>query len=188
MGSLSMQRSMEPLQMLALFMYTQHSAIFEAVNKTLSNWDQPSATVWQPFVMCLNQALLSMPCYEGECYRAIDSPFDLEKLALGETLVWDHFSSASLQWNNCVDLVNAKRGVIFIIKTKTARVIAQYSGNSSDSQVVLLPHTTLKVTHHYVGNAICLAQQNIRNKTYKLLDYTKVTQNKACAIVQLEEL
>lgn len=187
MGSLSMQ-AMHPLQLLVLYLYTSHPIVYEQVNKCLVQWQQPAGVVWQPFVACLYQAIHALPPYEGECYRAVEQPYD-EALygQVGARVTWQGFTMASLQWNNCADLITKKRGMIFIIKSLRGRIVAPYAANPADSQTVFSPASTFQVTNHYVANPIALQQVNIREQTYKMFDFEKAKKQKACIIIELQE-
>jgi len=177
----------QPLHYMAVYLYTANGTIFQQVNQCLANWRQVS--IWQPFVTCLHQAVSLLPEFTGECYRAIDQPFDAATYAVGAQLTWNSFAMSSLHWNVCTELIKDKRGVIFIIKSTRSRILAPYAANPADGQVVSLPGARFEVTNHFIADPICLGQANIREKTYRMYEqaFAKVLKGRACIIVELTE-
>jgi ankyrin repeat protein len=185
-------QNLQPAHYMALYMYSANKTIFTKVNQCLSEWSTASSSVWRPFVVCLYQAVVNLPEYEGECFRTIDQVFDFDKYAIGQILSWDTFTLASLQFNGANNLIDQKRGMIFVIKSRRlSRLIAPYTSNPVDQTVLQLPGGRYEITNHCVASAISLQQANIReSKTYKAYPdyYNRVRDGKACIIIELKEL
>jgi ankyrin repeat protein/uncharacterized protein YegL len=179
---------LQPLHMMALYLYTAHYDIFKQVNMVLRDLNQTN--FWFPFVNILYKAIELIEPYQGEVYRAVESRFDLTKYAIGETLTWNHFSISSYEWKNSANMISKKSGIIFIIKSKTGRKISRYSKYPVDCEVAFLPNTTFAIRNYYVPNVICLAQENIRNSTFRIkeTDIKKALAGDASIIIELEEV
>lgn len=187
-GSLSVSKSMNPLHLFVLYLYTADPSIFKQVNEILANWQKPSNMVWKLFVSSLYQTICSLPVYEGECFLAAEKQeYDEKTCGIGAVVNWKFFTMTSLQWDNCSHLLSKKQGVIYIVKSRTGRIIAPYSAMPADSQCIFLPDSKFVITNHYIANPIALQQSNIRQKTYKLVDYEKVKRGKACMLIELQE-
>jgi len=181
------ENKLQPIHIIALYLYTGNLTIYRQVNVTLSNWKNDNP--WNPFIYCLYQAISLLPEYTGEVYRAVDCKFNLHDYAIGNVLRWNTFSMCSLEWKNSSELIEQKKGIVFIIKSKSGRIISSYSKYPVDSEVMFLPGTEFTVVDHYVGNVIALGQANIRKNTYgaKEKDYEKAMNSELCLIVELEE-
>jgi len=182
------ESNLQPVHLLALYLYTSNEYIFKQVNKTLLNWKTNS--VWENFINCLYQAVNLIELTETELYRAVDIPFNMEDFAIGKNLSWNTFSSTSKSWKTCSDLINKKTGIVFIIKSKTGRDISKYSKNPVDGEVLFLPNTKFVVTNHFSPSITCLGQENIRLSTYKIKDkdYERACQGTASIIIELTEV
>jgi ankyrin repeat protein/Mg-chelatase subunit ChlD len=179
---------LQPIHMMALYMYTGNLTIFQHANMALSDWDNNS--VWHPFVNCLYQGISLLPSFNGEAYRALDTPFDLESYAIGNTLSWNTFSICSQDWKHSADIINARKGIVFIIKSKNGKSIKKYSRSPVDSEIAFLPGTTFRITHHYSPSTIALGQENIRVSSYTASEkeLEKAVRGVGAIIVELEEL
>ena len=179
---------LQPIHLLALYLYTSNYTIFKQVNANLENWN--ASSVWNPFIYCLYQGIKLLPTYTGEVYRAIDIEFDPIEYAIGNQVNWNTFSLCSYEWKNSSDLINKKTGIVFVFKSATGRKINKYSKYPVDAEVVFLPETKFIVTNHYVADIICLGQANIRDTTFKIKDeyYEKVASGKSSIIVELTEI
>lgn len=182
------ESNLQPVHLLALYLYTSNEYIFKQVNKTLLNWKTNS--VWENFINCLYQAINLIELTETELYRAVDIPFNMEDFAIGKKLSWNTFSSTSKSWKTCSDLINKKSGIVFIIKSKTGRDISKYSKNPVDGEVLFLPNTKFLVTNHFSPSITCLGQENIRLSTFKIKekDYERACQGTASIIIELTEI
>ena len=178
---------LQPIHLMTLYLYTMDFIIYQQVNQTLSNWDVHS--IWHPFIYTLNQALDLILPFVGEVYRAIDHVFDPIRFVIGATFASDTFSMGSTEWGHCTDLINKKKGIIFIIKSRTGRSIKSYSKYPANSEIIFLPGTEFTVTDLYVGNIFVLGQANIRKTSYRAssADITKAVNSEMCMIVELEE-
>jgi len=179
---------LEPIHLLALYLYTSNEHIFRNINQTLMNWD--SHSIWQPFINTLYQGMTLINDYKGEVYRAVDTLFNMEDYAIGNKLSWNSFSICSSEWKSCSDLINQKKGIVFIIRSKTGKDISKYSANPTDAPVCFLPETNFIIVNHYIANITTLAQSNIRNTTFKIKekDYERACAGESSIIVELEEI
>jgi ankyrin repeat protein len=183
------EKVLQPNHMMSLYLYTSNYTIFKQVNSILNHWNSPTASIWTPFINCLYSAINLLKPYVGEVYRAVNSKFTLEEYAMGNKITWDTFSLGSYEWKNSSDLIGRKTGIVFIIHSKTGRVISKYSKYPVDAEVIFLPGTSFTVTNHYIADQICLGQANIRNTTFKMKenDYVKPLNGNASIIVELTE-
>jgi ankyrin repeat protein/Mg-chelatase subunit ChlD len=191
--------TVNPIHIMALYLYSSNLTIFQSVSKTLMNWNDNS--VFHPFVNCLHQAIKSLPSSDAEVYRAVDTHFDPNVYKVGNVLTWCMFSTCSTEYSTVTDLINKKKGIIFVIQSKQGRNISKYSKVKANGEVVFLPFTQLKITNHYVATTICLCQKNIRQSTFAIRDketeefclnkesyFTKACNSEACIIVELQDL
>ena len=176
------------VHILALYLYSSNAIIFENVNIAIAQWKENN--LWNPFICCLYQASSLLPLYEGEVYRGINIPFNLKDLELGTLLKWNTFAICSREYSGPGELINMKKGIIFIIHSKTGRDIAKYSKNPVDSEIIFLPGTIMGIVNYYVADMICLAQANIRKSTFavKESDVSKAVRGECSIIVELEEV
>ena len=181
------ESTLQPIHLLALYLFTSNLTIYKQVNLTLAQWKTNS--VWHGFIGCLYSAIELIKPYEGECYRAVDTPFVLEHYAIGNRLSWNTFATSSLDWKICNDQLNAKRGIVFIIHGRSGRVINEYSATPLDNEILFLPGTEFIIKNYYRAEFTALAQANIRNTTFKIAekDITKACNSEACIIIELEE-
>ena len=205
---------LDPVNILALFLYTSHPDIFTQVNLTLSNWqssnqqssgakgvsksDQQTSAMWKNYVQCLYRSLTMLPPHVGEIYRAVNGPFIPNEYTVGTIVSWNSFAIASREWNNLTSWINespksdpkTKRGIIFIIQSKTAKRIDKFSRFPVESEVVILPGTSFAVKNIFVASIIAFGQANIRTSTYlaKENDITKAASGETSIIVELEEI
>lgn len=183
------EKYLNPVQILALYLYTTNKTIFEQVNLTLTRWNTSSVTVWHPFILTLYQAVSAIPKFDGEVYRTINHRFDPEFYKIGSELTWSTFSICSKEYSSCVDAIKQNTGIVFIVKSKTGREIGRYSKTPVDQDVMFLPESKFIVTSYYQANQIALAQANIRSKTFKIRD--KDIENAitgSCIIVEIQEV
>lgn len=174
--------------LLSLYLYTSNQLIFENVNKSIVKYKDND--LWNPFVCCLYQAIDLLSPFVGEVYRGIDMPFDMETFALNKVLSWNTFATCSKEYSCPSELINLKRGIIFIVHSKTGRDISKFSKNPADGEVIFNPGTLMKVMNYYVASIICLGQENIRKTTYMMKenDMVKVIKGESCIIIELDEV
>lgn len=182
------EQKLQPIHIIALYLYTSNLTLFQQVNKTLINWN--NASTWHPYIGCLYQAVYLLPKYVGEVYRAVDVKFDTDNYKIGNIIKWSTFSICSKEFANTTELLNNKKGIIFIIKSLTGRLISKYSKTPADSEVIFLPESQFEIINYYVASLICLGQANIRTSTFsvKEKDLQKAANNESCIIVELQEI
>lgn len=178
---------LQPIHLIVLYLYTMDFLIYQQVNSAMSNWTANG--LWHPFVHILNQAIDLIPVFNGEVYRSIDYAFDPDRFVIGTKISFDTFATGSSEWGHCTDLINKKKGMIFIIKSKTGRPISSYSKYPANSEIIFVPGTEFTVTELYVGNIFVLGQANIRKTSYmaSMADMTKAMNSEMCMIIELEE-
>lgn len=176
------------LHLIVLYLYSGHLEIYNQVNSALTNWNLKN--IFCPFTECLYQAIKSLDIYEGEVYRAVNTSYNSNKYAIDNLITWNTFSTCSYIWNSANEQVMKKRGMIFVIKNRTGRLLAPYSKYGANAEVVFLPGTSFKVTNHYKSSIICLGQANIRGSTFKITenDYNKINVEQDAIIIELEEI
>jgi hypothetical protein len=174
--------------LLSLYLYTSNQLIFENVNKSIVKYKDND--LWNQFVCCLYQAIDLLSPFVGEVYRGIDMPFDMETFALNTVLSWNTFATCSKEYSCPSELINLKRGIIFIVHSKTGRDISKFSKNPADGEVIFSPGTSMRVMNYYVASIICLGQENIRKTTYMMKenDMVKVIKGESCIIIELDEV
>lgn len=179
---------LNPEHLVALYLYSSSRTVFENTNLTISKYNDKS--IWNPFVCCLYQAINLLSAFEGEVYRGIDIDFNPEHFPIGNTIVWNTFVICSKDYASSTELINKKKGIIFIIKSKTGRDISKYCYNPVDGEVMFNPGTSVKVTNYYAPSIICLGQANIRKSTYAIRDQdiVKASNREASIIIELEEI
>jgi hypothetical protein len=184
---------LNPNQVLSLYLYTANLDLFKNVNINLKNITISSP--WYGFISCLYQGLKLLPNYEGDCFRAIELSFDPVKFKIDNIIQWNTFAIANIDWKNSSELIKLKRGMIFIIKSKTGKNISSYSKYPQEKEIVFVPGTKFIITNYYVPDIICLAQENIRNTTFKYNSvekirgfYDKALENKSSIIIELTEI
>ena len=185
--------NLNPNQILAIYLYTANLDLFKNVNQNLSSISISSP--WYGFIGCLYQGLKLLPDYTGECFRAVDKLFDPTIYSLDSEIEWSGFSVSNVDWKNSSELIKLKRGMIFIIKSKTGKNISLCSKYPQEKEIVFLPGTRFRVSNYYVPDIICLAQENIRNTTFKYNSvdkvrgfYDKAIEGKSSIIIELREI
>jgi hypothetical protein len=184
------ETTLQPNHMMALYLYTSNYSIFKHVNLTLKTWNSStSLNMWYSFINCLYGAINLLPLYNGEVYRGVNTKFTLEDYTIGNKITWNSFSLGSYEWKNASDLIDKKTGVIFIIHSKSGRIISKYSKYPVDAEVIFLPGTSFTIINHYNADRICLGQANIRNTTFKIKenDYVKPLNGESAIIIELSE-
>jgi hypothetical protein len=128
--------------------------------------------------------------YEGEVYRAIDAKFDAKALAIGTRIKWSTFSTCSLEWQSASELIRLKRGLVYVVQSRTGRVVNRYSKSPIDAEVIFLPGTDFEIVSYYKGALIALGQANIRKTSYaaKPREIDEAARGEACLIIELREV
>lgn len=181
------ETTMDPIYMMALYLYTSNATVFTNVNACISNYTDNG--VWNPFVVCLYRAVKYLPNIDCEVYRGVDHPFDSKQYAVNSKITWNSFGVTSKDWNSSAELIKEKRGMIFIVQSKTGKDISKYSDNPVDNEVIFLPGTNFIVKALYRADVIALGQANIRTSTYAAQesDIAKAQAGTASIIIELEE-
>jgi len=179
---------LQPIHLLALYLYTGNYNIFKQVNLSLSNWKADN--LWNPLIYCLYQAVNLLPNCQKEVYRAVDTQFIPDDYTLGTIIKWTTFSICSTEWKNSTDLINQKKGIVFIIKSITGKSISKYSRSPVDNEIIFLPGTSFKIINFYKPDIIVFGQANIRTSTFKITDkdIERASKGQASIIVELEEV
>ena len=184
--------ALQPLHIMALYLYTSNFTIFQSVNRTLIDWKNNQ--VFHGFIQCLYQAIKTLePCDATEVYRGVNTCFDIEMYKIGTIMQWNTFSICSREYSTTTELITQNKGIIFVIKSKVAKDVSKFSKNKQNCEVVFLPGTRFIITNHYIASNICLSQRNIRNTTFGINNknkdayYTKVMKNEASIIIELED-
>ncbi len=182
------QEILEPIHIIALYLYSSNYDIFKNVNIAFNNWS--TSSIWTNFVNCMYQGVSKLPPYIGEVYRGVECDFNPNVLTIGSVIEWNTFSICSKEWKNASELINKKKGIIFIVKSKYGKDISKYSKYPVDGEVIFKPHSVFKITNHYVASLICLGQENIRESSFKAseTDLEKAKNKKCCICVEIEEL
>ena len=120
---------------------------------------------WVPYLNLLNASLQTLPIVQKEVYRGVSIPFDLDHFAIGKTLCWGGYVTATEDWQVLVTAAPSdasapspissassssssasqpapvsntmlRHNLIFIIKSKTSRRIHLLSSSPQTSRVV----------------------------------------------------
>lgn len=186
---------LSPQEIFALCLYTNNSDMAMMITEATVNLDNARLNIFEPFISTLNRAYHSMPPFSSEVYLATNE-LDRTMFQIGAQFSWPTFRSASTMWRVALDHVPSfddktnKKGTVFVIKSKTGRLMVRYSQFSYDGEVLIAPSTQFKVTNWYRGDVIALGQANIREYTFKLKDEEKIQMmhtNKSL-IIEIEEI
>lgn len=178
------ETKLEPIHLFALYLFSAHPVIFQNVNQAIMNWT--SDNIWNPFICCLYQATEIIQPFIGEVYRGINIQFNPTEYAIGDQITWNTFSVCTSEWKNAGDILKQKKGIIFIINSKSGRDISEYTKNPQDKDILFLPGSQFKITNFYKLDAICLGQKNIRTSTFGFKQDEILRANGV--IIELEEM
>lgn len=181
------EQLLSPLYQLSLYLYTGNYTVNAQVCTALESFNNKN--IWIPYIVCLYKAVRALPTYAFEVYRAVQCTFDPTCYEIGKLVTWNSFSVCTKDWKLTSYQIEAKCGIIFIIKSKSARDVARYAHNPINGEVIFLPRTTFVVSAIYKADVTTLGQANIRTQTYSAADgdIIKASQNKAAIIVELTE-
>lgn len=176
----SIARGLEPLdvlQHLTLTLYTNNDLIAQRLNHEIITRRSMMDPKLKEYAGVLYQALITLPPYEGEVFIG-STQVHRTNFKKGTKFSWDHFVSGSTLWKvaleNCPSFDSkSKKGLIFLVKSKTGRLVSRQSQHPSDSEVIFMPGTKFEVTNWYHGNIIALGQANIRENTFGVKDIDK---------------
>jgi ankyrin repeat protein len=157
-----------PPQLVALFLYSCDPIISDLVSYYLCGRcpeGEPSALLY-PLGKALLTAIDTLPSFTAEVYAASVN-IDRGVLVEGEVVSSPTLISATSLWPIAVEALNfEKEGTVFIIKSKSGRLISTHAAFPFDSEVLFLPGTPFTVTRWYRGDVIALGQPNIREHTF----------------------
>lgn len=127
--------------------YTKEAPLYKELNAFLFRDQTPeNYTKSQLLTMKreLTNSLRRMPKYNGTVYRQVpELPAEvLKQYQPGKTIVWDGFSSASMQPNLFDD-----RNINFLIRSKTSRPISRFSAFEAQKETLFMPGSKFKVNN-----------------------------------------
>ena len=189
----TVQSELNPVQILSLYLWTYSEEIYKTVYDILSNRIQ-SNQIYESYIYTFYSALKNLPPHEGEVYRALEYSeninFSKENYPIGGIIKWNSFSSTSSDWKFIAPYTTEKKGIIFIIHSKSGRLIKHFSRNQNDNEVVFLPNKQFKINYYYRANLVCLGQENIRKTTYTFsdTDIEKAQNKKLSVVIELTEI
>jgi hypothetical protein len=186
-----------PREIFALNLYLSSLPVFNALSAEGLKNDTIDPVSRKKFCSYLLSGLERLPPFEFETYFS-RLELDRTRFLPDQVISFDGLQSATTLWRVATEALQSgedlKKGTIFIIKTKTARLVSTYSYNPVDCEVLLLPYqngqsTKYRVNAWYRYSPICLGQANIRTHTFGIkpeeVDLYLHT-NKAM-IIELEE-
>lgn len=181
---------LDPSEAIAVYLYLNDRVLFNGISKATADansWTQYKSL--HSVIACVYNGLKALPTIEAELYCAIDVPFVENDFKIGSVITWQTFGICSSDWRNASYLVNKKKGIVYIIQSKTGRDVSMLSQYPGDKEYAFLPGTKFNIVAHYLGTLAALGQKNIRKSAYtpKALDYQKANNGEICMIVELEE-
>jgi hypothetical protein len=180
---------LKPMHIIALFLWSFSPDVYKNVYNILNN-NSDNNLIWETYIYTLYSSLVHLPNYSGEVYRAINTKFNPNTYPLKGQISWKSFSTTSTDWKYTTPLITDKKGIIFIIQSKTGKNISIYSKYPMHNEVVFLPNTKFIVENYYKANVCCLGQSNIRLSTYSCsqTDIDKAFSGTTCIIIELIEI
>lgn len=178
----SLHDSLTINNILALILYTSSAIFSKILNDNIITNQINNAS---PYIKYLNDVMILLPSFDGEIFIGTDRVIDRHKYLVGKEFIWKTFNSASALWsvavNNAKLFQSIKQCTVFIVKSKTAKYIGQYSKYTEDSEVIILPNTKFVVTNWYRGDVIALGQSNIGQKSCEIDEdnIEKITNSKS---------
>jgi hypothetical protein len=182
-----------PREIFALNLYLSSLPVFTA----LSTEGAIDAVSRKRFCSYLLDGLNRLSPFEFETYF---SRLDLDRTRFlpDQVVSFDGLQSATTLWRVATEALQSgedlKKGTIFIVKTKTARLVSTYSYNPVDCEVLLLPDQNgqsikYRVNAWYRYSPICLGQANIRTYTFgiKPEEVELYLHTNKAMIIELEE-
>jgi ankyrin repeat protein len=189
----TLECKLTPVQILSLYLWTCSEDIYKTVYNILSNQIK-SNQIFESYIYTFYSSLKTLQPYTEEVYRALEYSdsisFSKESYPIGGIIKWNSFSSTSSDWKFIAPYTTEKKGIIFIIHSKSGRLIKHFSKNPNDNEVVFLPNTSFRIDYYYKANLVCLGQENIRKTTYTFsdTDIEKAQNKKISVIIELTEI
>jgi ankyrin repeat protein len=186
-------------EIFALCGYSTSYLFYEIINTVIISNIKCSSDI-KLYADILYTSLHHLPAYTGEAF--LGSATANRKLFLkGQEFYFKHFVSSTTLWKVALENTpsffnqNNRKGVIFIIKSKTGKCISLYSKFSHDSEVIFLPNTKFKVTNWYHADVIALGQENIREHSFGVkeidserMNMEQLIQSDKSIIIELTEM
>jgi ankyrin repeat protein/uncharacterized protein YegL len=164
-GAIASGCDLQPQLIFALYMYTSPTSLSKLVNEAVMNGS--NLELIKPFIQTLREALAVLPAHVGEVYRNINTVCDRTLYRVGNEVDWSTFSSASLDWSTLGDFKNKKTGTVFIINSKSGRLVRAFSAFPQDGELIFAPGSRFRVVNWYkLTDSIVLQQKNIRQSAY----------------------
>jgi ankyrin repeat protein/uncharacterized protein YegL len=181
--------TLKPVHIIALYLWTYSPEVYKNVYDILG-MQSNNNPIWEAYIYTLYSALTKLPNYEGEVYRAVETSFSPEKYPLKGQILWKSYGSTSTDWKHSSPFTADKKGIIFIIHSKTGKHLSKYSKHPADNEVVFLPNTRFLVENYYKANLCCLGQSNIRASSYSFsqTDIEKAINGKLSIVIELREI
>lgn len=162
---------LDPKETMAICMYCNNALVSSIINKSMRTQYYSSELV-KNYSMLLYETLLKLPPYQGEVFLGIEQ-VDRTRYTVGQEFTWGQFVSTSTLWRVAMEATpsftsKSRKGVCFAIKSKSGRLVNQYSQYAFDSEVLLLPYKKYRVYNWYHGDPIALGQPNIREHSFSV--------------------
>eukprot|EP00995_Heteronema_vittatum_P013221 NODE_92_length_1984_cov_341.535917_g69_i0.p1 GENE.NODE_92_length_1984_cov_341.535917_g69_i0~~NODE_92_length_1984_cov_341.535917_g69_i0.p1 ORF type:complete len:619 (-),score=202.34 NODE_92_length_1984_cov_341.535917_g69_i0:128-1876(-) len=122
----------------------------------------PLPHTFQPLIYLVQKALEALPAIPSTVYRGIALRVDPQHYPPGACISWPAFSSTSAAVQVAKDFINQSNstGVLFILHLTTTRSIMEFSAFAHEQELLLPPHTCLRV----VGRASAGVKQLLQVK------------------------
>jgi len=182
---------------LSIAILTNNSIVHSLVNTAILTHNLTQHT--KLYADILYTGLSKLPAFVGECFIG-SADADKKLFMKGREFSFQHFVSASTNWKIALENTpnfssKNRKGIIFIVKSKTGRHVSLYSPFSYDSEIIFLPQTRFQVTSWFHADVICLGQENIREKTFGIkerdderMNLEQVIQSDKSLIIELSEI
>jgi ankyrin repeat protein/thiol-disulfide isomerase/thioredoxin len=138
-----------PQYILALHLYTIPCNLFTRCNAAMRHKEASAVEPYRVFIWHLWQALEKLRVKPYTVYRGIPgNPIELLAPARNHTLVWCSFSSTSWSLDVASSFMSgaSSSGILFKIRAKRTREIANYSYRPHERELLLPPMTVFKIT------------------------------------------
>jgi len=126
-----------------IYVYTVESPFYPSLNKAMRSGTVEERLVFQDYIYYLTNSLSLLDPFVGPVYRGIDC--QISDYTCGKTIVWPAFSSSTRDPKVAIEFLKGKHGTLFLINSKTARSIDQYSSIKTEQEVLFLPNSLFKI-------------------------------------------
>ena len=139
----------------ALYSYTEEEPtdLYGKLNKacrTPGGQAEKKLKRYRDFLYHMGKASDNLPAFIGEAYRGLNAKLNASSYAVGSTVTWQQFSSASQKQHVVRRFTreegNSLIGTFFVIQCKTAKGIEEFSAYPEEEEVLLKYNTFFKVT------------------------------------------